>query len=188
MPTPAKVAVPLFVALLLGCDCHHKAQFQIRQSDDVLADTTDLRRVADVVANAATSVGLRDYSSESLEPGTIAFYREPFDKENPRAMWVGARSAGGQIVVDVVAWNPGCEGAKRSKFNRLVKSLEAGLSRAFGGRFVLTQDSSQMIRASQPNPVTERGPESGVGCSDWGRRSPPDQTSVLLNAAPSPRS
>ena len=151
MFAPPNLTALIVIALTLGCDCHHKAQFQIRQSDDVLADTTDRRRIAEVVTDAATTVGLADYTSESVEPGTIAFYREPVDKENPRAVWVGARSAGSQVVIDIEAWNPGCEASQRSKFNRLVKLLNAGLSQAFDGRVVLTRDPSRMVKSSQPD-------------------------------------
>ena len=180
MLTPANVAVPLYFALLLGCDCHHKAQFQVRQSEDVLADTTDRLRVADVVANAATTVGLRDYTGESLEPGTIAFYREPLDTENPRAVWVGARSAGEQVVVDVMAWNPGCEGSKRSKFNRLVKLLNASLSQAFGERVVLTRDPDRMVRSSDRRPYQNRVRTPAFGVQTDNTRSRRGPTHVCF--------
>jgi hypothetical protein len=138
-----------------GCDCADRAQFQIAPSASIEGAESDRSRAADVVSTAARAVDLTDQTADTVEPAIVVFYRQPLPKDNPRALYVGAHTARGRLVVDTGLWNPGCDSRQRSSFNRLFKELHRGMSQTFGDRLKVVKDPSKMIGLNEE--TTESG-------------------------------
>ena len=135
----------ILAVLLTGCDCLHRVQFQITRPSDAAAFGADRAMLRDVISQSASAEKLQDGTRRSVLPDTIAYYREAVPIDNPRVLVVGAREVDGQLVADVNLWNPGCDGGRKGRYERLVKRLRAALATAFPGRIVETNRPGEMV-------------------------------------------
>ncbi|MEY2546434.1 MAG: hypothetical protein QOG48_1551, partial [Verrucomicrobiota bacterium] len=118
-------ALILFALLLSACDTLNIQQYRI--TGDARRDAA---KVKHVLGTVASQIGLADRTSSSRAPHTVVFYTQP--EVRHFAIELGAREAGGDILVDLSAGF----GPTPPDYVRAEQLLAAGLAQEFGARAI----------------------------------------------------
>ena len=148
------VSLLSFIAAgLSGCDSISYSQYVIRG-----ASLADEKAVAKVVAAAASEAGLNKGTSEPRVPKTLVYYREPVEHF---PVFLGARLADADIVVDLSCFHPGPPSSAPTVFKTADALLSKELPKIFGERLdVYPEPHIPFPDQKAPNHSTEPTPAS----------------------------
>ena len=113
---------------LSGCDSLSYSQYVIRG-----ATPKDEKAVAGVLAAAANVGGMRDSTTESRVPNTVAYYKTSVGHF---PVILGARVIDPDVVIDLSCFHPGPQSSAPEMFKTIDKVLSRELTKAFGERLV----------------------------------------------------
>jgi hypothetical protein len=127
----------LAAVFVTGCNTLNYSQYQVKGPvSEVGARATlsaaDRDAVKEIVSAIAAQYKLRDMTSSSLVPNTIAYFAQ-MDVDYP--MEIKVYTAGDQVLVDVMQSNPGGE---TQVFRQLRETVLYELDQRFGARVYVT--------------------------------------------------
>ena len=135
----------LLLLCLTACNTATRTRLQINTADSASSVSTEDRdAIREVLASLASELRLKDFTSSSIVPETVAFYQQA-DTTNPLKLiaWV----EDGRVLVDLMQF-PGAPGETRI-YQRARELLMDKLRSRFGERSALV-DFRELERPSQP--------------------------------------
>jgi len=133
----------LAAVFLTACNTLNYSQYQVKGPvNDVgvraALSAADRDAVREIVSGIAAQYKLRDMTSSSLVPNTVAYFAQ-MDVDYP--MEIKVYTAGDQVVVDVMQSNPGGE---TQVFRQLRETVLYELDQRFGTRVYVTPATKLM--------------------------------------------